>query len=86
MQLGLLLNWVNTRASLGFPQDRREVPLAIGISGSPNADKVFGTDSRISAPMSVWIAAALPVGTISNASSSESRPDATAQVSQAERS
>ncbi|HEY6754897.1 MAG TPA: hypothetical protein VI077_09320, partial [Pseudolabrys sp.] len=25
-----------TRASLGFPQDTREVPLATGISGSPN--------------------------------------------------
>src|SRR5262249_38738115 len=28
-----------TRVSLGFPQDRREVPLATGISGSPNGGR-----------------------------------------------
>jgi hypothetical protein len=36
---------LNTRASLGFPQDRREVPLATGISGSPNG--VEGSDLDI---------------------------------------
>jgi len=36
---------VNTRDSLGFPQDRHEVPLATGIAGSPNGGR--GSDLTI---------------------------------------
>jgi len=43
---------VNTRASLGFPQDRREVPLATGISGATVIESADSIARAIETPSS----------------------------------